>query len=91
VPAGARGLLCCFNLPARCFGRPSVPGSFGQSHQGDALTTKTCRPVERCTLAGLFFESVAIGRDRLLQPHRPTLAMGHKRPSRALSQVRELL
>src|SRR5262249_10680004 len=78
VPAGAHRLQCCLDLLIRCFGHPGVPGSFGQSHHGDALITETHGPVERHALAGSFHEGVAIGGDRLLQPRRPALALAER-------------
>src|SRR5262249_57307212 len=43
----------------------------GEEHQRDAFIAKTPGPLERHTLAGLFFHRLAIGNDSLFELRRP--------------------
>jgi hypothetical protein len=76
VATGAQGLIGGLDLPHGRVGFRAVIGAIRDQHHRDALIAITLRPVERTLLTRTLLKRGVIGRDRLLEPRRPTLPLG---------------
>src|ERR1700730_3589300 len=72
---GTRDFKCRLDLPKSCLGHRCVFFAIRKLHHRDALIADARGPIEREALARPFLQRLAIGRDRLLEPLRPVLAL----------------